>query len=214
MIPYVTGKKPVVFSITTAKGVKKALDFAEEFKLKPILEGGPDSYKAADLLAKKHVPYIYRVITENSLDSLAPPHEWDPTETEWAAPGLFVRAGVSLCFASEGNATAKNLPRQVGIMNAYGLTHEDALKALTINAAQILGVGDRMGSLETGKLANVIVTDGDPLEVTTSLHYLFIAGKPLPLESRHTQLYNRYRQRLTDLPTTASRSTLKHASAR
>jgi imidazolonepropionase-like amidohydrolase len=214
MTPYVTGKKPVEFHITTARGVKAALDFAEELKLKPILAGGPDPYKAADLMAQKHVPYIYRVITENSLASFAPPNEWDPNETEWTAPALFRKAGVTICFASEGTAQAKSLPRQVGIMNAYGLSHDDALRALTINAAQVLGVADRMGSLEAGKLANVIVTDGDPLEVTTSLHYLFIDGKPLPLQSRHTELYNRYRQRLSELPTTASRSNLKHADAR
>jgi imidazolonepropionase-like amidohydrolase len=214
MTPYATGKRPIIFSISTHKGVKAALDFAEELKLKPILEGGPDPYKAADLMAQKHVPYIYRVVTANSLSSLAPPNDWDPTETEWTAPALLRKAGVTVLFASEGTAEAKNLPRQVGIMNAYGLSHDDAIKALTINAAKVLGVADRMGSLETGKMANVIVTDGDPLEVNTSLHYLFIDGKAVPLQSKHTELYNRYRQRLSEIPTTASRSTLKHASTR
>jgi imidazolonepropionase-like amidohydrolase len=105
-------------------------------------------------------------------------------------------AGVKIAFQSASAATARDLPYQVGVACAFGLPYEEALKALTINAAEILGVADRLGSLEAGKLANLIVTDGDPLEITTNLHYLFIAGKPVPLESRHTRLYLQYRQRL------------------
>jgi imidazolonepropionase-like amidohydrolase len=111
-------------------------------------------------------------------------------------PSLLNRAGVKIAFQSASAATARDLPYQVGAACAFGLPYEEALKAVTINAAEILGVDNLLGSIEVDKLANLIVTDGDPLEITTHLHYLFIAGKPVPLESHHTRLYLKYRQRL------------------
>lgn len=198
MIPYVTGKAPVVFSVGSAAGARKAIQFAEELGLKPILAGGSDIWKAADLLASKKIPYIYEIPINNSITGIAPTNDYDPTDTPWAAPAILQRAGVKLAFQTHSGPEAKNLPRQVGIMCAYGLPHEAALRALTLGAAEILGVADQMGSLEPGKLANLIVTDGDPLEVSTNVQRLFIAGKPLPLESKHTRLYNLYKQRLTE----------------
>jgi imidazolonepropionase-like amidohydrolase len=124
------------------------------------------------------------------------------------------RAGVKIAFQSASAATARDLPYQVGVACAFGLPHEEAMKAVTINAAEILGVADQLGSLEAGKVANLIVTDGDPLEVTTNLHYLFIAGKPVPLESRHTRLYLQYRQRLAQpAPLTSGQPTSQQVSS-
>src|SRR5262249_31971413 len=123
-----------------------------------------------------------------------------------AAPGILNRAGVKFCFQTGDPAMAKDLTIRAGVCAAFGLTPDAALKALTTDAADILSVGDQMGSLSPGKIANVIVTDGDPLEVTTSIHNLFIAGKPVPLESKHTRLYQKYLQRLP------VRSTVGHAS--
>ena len=138
---------------------------------------------------------------ENSLANSAPLHEYDPYDILWAAPGILQKAGVVVCFESGGAAQAKSLPTQVGITRGYGMSVEAALRSMTIQAAETLGVADRMGSLEVGKLANIIVTDGDPLEMCTHLHDLFIAGKPIPLDNRHTHLYEKYRQRLAG-PTT------------
>ena len=202
MIPYVTGKAPVIFTVSSAAGAKKAIQFAEELKLKTILSGGADVWKAADLLAKKNIPFIYNLPINNSIAGSAPANDYDPTDTCWTAPAVFQRAGVKLCFETLSAAETKNLPRQVGIMCAYGLPHEAALRALTLNAAEVLGVGDQMGSLDAGKLANVMVTDGDPLEVTTNVHNLFIAGKPITLENKHTRLYTLYRQRLSETSST------------
>ena len=101
---------------------------------------------------------------------------------------------------------SKNLPRQAGITRGFGLSETAALKAMTLDAATVLGIADRVGSLETGKMANVIVTDGDPLEITTHLHGLFIAGKAIPLENKHTRLYQRYLQRLPTTTPTSARS--------
>ena len=204
MIPYVTGKAPVIFTVSSAAGARKAIQFAEDLKLKTILSGGADVWKAADLLAKKNIPFIYNIPINNSIAGSAPANDYDPTDTAWAAPAVLQRAGVKVCFETLSAAEVKNLPRQVGIMCAYGLPHDAAIRALTLNAAEVLGVADQMGSLDAGKLANVIVTDGDPLEVTTNVHNLFIAGKPIALENKHTRLYALYRQRLSETPSATS----------
>jgi imidazolonepropionase-like amidohydrolase len=214
MIPYITGKLPVVFNVATAAGIKNAIAFAEMNGLKAIIAGGAEAGKVADLLAQKKVPVIYTLPIDNSLGSYAPRNEYDPYDTIFATPALLQRAGVSFCFASGNSSFAKNLPTQAGITCAFGLSHDAALKALTTSAAAILGVSDVMGSLEPGKLANVIVTDGDPMEVTTHLHNLFIAGKPIALENKHTHLYQTYLQRLPALKTTTSSTARKTASAK
>lgn len=198
MIPYVTGKSPVVFSVNTAATAKKAIQFAEEMGVKPILAGGWDIWKAVDVLASKKIPYIYEIPINNSLTGITPANDYDPSDSPWTAPALLQKAGVKLCFQTHSGPEAKNLPRQVGIMCAYGLPHEAAIRALTLGAAEILGVADQMGSLEPGKIANVIITDGDPLEVSTHVQRVFVAGKPTSMESKHTRLYNLYLQRLSE----------------
>lgn len=201
MIPYITGQAPVILNVSTAQGAKQALQFADDEGIKPILSGGADVWKVADLLAKKGVPYLYSIPINNSIANISAPNEWDPVDTSWSAAGVLQRAGVKLCFQTESASEVKNLPRQVGIMCAYGLPHDAAIRALTLSAAEVMGVADRLGSLEPGKIANVLVTDGDPLEVTTHVCDLLIAGKPIKLESKHTQLYDLYRQRLKEIST-------------
>jgi imidazolonepropionase-like amidohydrolase len=129
------------------------------------------------------------------IDEDEPLNDYDPCDSLLAMPALLHRAGVQFCFETGSASMAKNLTNRAGALGASGLPPDAALRAVTLDAAEILGVGDRLGSLTPGKIADIIVTDGDPLEVTTSLHYLFIAGRPVPLESRHTRLYEQYRQR-------------------
>ena len=214
MIPYVTGKAPVIFTVSTATGAKRAIQFAEDLGLKAILSGGPDVWKVADLLAKKKIPYIYNIPINNSINDMPPTNDYDPTDTPWTAPAVLQKAGVKLSFETLSAAEAKNLPRQVGIICAYGLPREAAIRALTLDAAETLGVADTMGSLDAGKLANVMITDGDPLEVTTCVHNLFIAGKPILLESKHTRLYELYMQRLSEASSspTLAQKTKKQSS--
>ncbi len=190
MRPYVTGKLPVFFHTNSVRGIRTALQLADQFGLRAVIAGGRDAWKVADLLAQKKVPVVL-----GSLWTL-PSNDYDPYDAPWANAAVLHRAGVKIAFQSASAATARDLPYQAGITCAFGLPQEEALKALTINAAEILGIDKEVGSLEPGKRANIIVTDGDPLEVVTNLHYLFIAGKPVPLETRHTRLYLQYRQRL------------------
>ena len=104
----------------------------------------------------------------------------------------FYKAGVKLCFATFDVEFARNLPFEAAQAAAFGLPPEEALKAVTINSAEILGVGDRVGSIEKGKVADLILTDGDPLETRTNIKRMFIAGKEVKLESRHTREYEKW----------------------
>lgn len=196
MIPYLTGRLPVLISASSAPTIKRAVEFAEEFKLKFAIVDAGDAWRVADYLAKKRVPLVLSVPTDNSMGIRAPSKDYDPYDTVFAAPTILHRAGVKFCFESNSATLAKNLPSQAAMSCAFGLSQEAVLKALTIHAAEILGVSDTLGSIERGKMANLVITDGDPLEITTHVHGLFIAGKPIPLENRHTRLYERYKQRL------------------
>lgn len=194
MIPYVTGKSPVVLHADDPATIRAAVRFAGDLGLKPILAGGLGAWRVADLLKEKDIPVIYSP-TYN-----LPQQDYDPYDAPMAGPALLHRAGVRFCLQSDDAADARSLPHHAGFASAYGLPKSQALRAVTLSAAEILGVADVMGSLEPGKIANVIVTDGDPLEPSTSLHVLLIDGRPVPLESKHTHLYETYRQRLNGSP--------------
>jgi imidazolonepropionase-like amidohydrolase len=102
---------------------------------------------------------------------------------------------VKIAFQTNDSAYSRNLPYHAGMAAAFGLPKEEALKAVTIYPAEIFGIADRVGSIEQGKIANLIVTDGDPLEIRTQIKHVFINGRDIPLTSRHTELYEKYKAR-------------------
>ncbi len=110
-------------------------------------------------------------------------------------PAQLHKAGVKFCFASFNVQFARNLPFQAAQAAAFGLPYDEALKSITLNAAEIWGVADQYGSIEKGKYADLIVTDGDPLEIRTQVKMMFIKGVAVDLESKHTRLYKRYMAR-------------------
>jgi imidazolonepropionase-like amidohydrolase len=189
LIPVVRGQEPVVINANLERDIRKAVQFCDEMKIKMILSGGVEAYKVAGLLKAKGIPVlvgpIYRL----------PGNEDDPYDSAFANAGLLSKAGVKVAFATQSSAEARDLPYQAGIASAFGLPKEEALKAVTIYPAEIFGVADKIGSIEQGKIANLIVTDGDPLEVRTQIKHLFINGHEVPLTSRHTELYERYKAR-------------------
>lgn len=199
MRPYLEGKKPVLFHANNESAIRWALAFAKEKKLRAILVGAADAWRVIPEIKAAGVPVILvpPVAQCPSEDSVV--DEYDPYDTPMALGTLLQRAGVPFALASEDWETAMNLPLRAGRMCAFGLPHESAMRALTLDSARILGLEREYGSLEKGKVANVIVTDGDPLEATTSLRYLFLDGKPVALESRFTALYRKYMGRLRSL---------------
>ena len=190
LVPYVRGQQPVIFRADREVEIKGAIKFAEEMKLKPIILGGDDAWKVASLLKEKDVPVIITGIFQ------LPTREDDPYDVLYENAAKLQQAGVRFCISSgDPGAEARNLPLYAGMAGAYGLSKSDALKSVTLYPAQILNVADRLGSIEPGKMANLVVTDGDLLEIRTHIRYLFIDGRQVPLTSRHTELNDAFRKR-------------------
>ena len=189
LIPVVRGQMPVVINAQTERDIKNAIAFADEMKIKMILSGGTEAWRVADQLRAKSIPVIVGPVLR------MPVREDDPYDAAFANAGILQKAGVKIAFQTLDSAHVRDLPYHAGMAAAYGLPKEEALKAVTIYPAEIFGVSDRIGSIDQGKVANLIVTDGDPLEVRTQVKYLFINGRQIPLTSRHTELYERYKSR-------------------
>ena len=172
------------------------MEFAEDEGLKMILASGRDAWKVKELLAEKNVPVILGLT--HSL-----PNEDDlPYDKPYANPSELVRAGIKIAFASGASGGfggsphgSRLLPYSAAQAVAAGLSEEEALRAVTLNAAEMLGVGDKLGSIEPGKIANLIVTDGNPLMIRTQVKHVVIGGREVSTDNRHRELYEKYRGR-------------------
>lgn len=189
LAPVVQGQLPVLVFADQAREIRNAVEFCERQKLKMILAGGLEAYKVKDLLRSKGIPVILRPTLTEVVD------EDDPYDRLLSQPAELAKAGVRFAFGSFDNSFARRLGQQAANAVAYGLPYDEALKAVTLYPAQIFGLGDQLGSLELGKIANVIVTTGDPLEITTSVKYLFIKGQLTSLDNKHLRLYEKYLNR-------------------
>ena len=190
LAPYVRGERPVIFRADREAEIRGAIRFAEEMKLKPIILGGDDAWKVASLLKDKDVPVILTGVFS------LPVREDDYYDSLYENPAKLQQAGVRFCISTgDPGAEVRNLPLYAGMAAAYGLSKSDALKAVTLYPAQIMNVADRLGSIEPGKMANLVVTDGDLLEIRTHIRYLFIDGRPVVLTSRHTELNDAFKNR-------------------
>lgn len=190
LVPYVRGERPVIFRASRESEIRGALKFADELRLKAIILGGEDAAKVASLLKEKNVP----VIVTGILD--LPIREDDFYDSLYESAAKLREAGVPFCISSgDGGANVRNLPYYAGMAAAFGLSKADALKAVTLFPAQILNVADKLGSIEVGKIANLVVTDGDLLETRTHVRHLFIDGREVPLSSRHTDLNDAFKNR-------------------
>jgi imidazolonepropionase-like amidohydrolase len=190
LVPYVRGERPVIFRADRETDIRSAIKFAEELKLKPIILGGDDSGKMATFLKEKNVPVILTGILD------LPSREDDFYDALYENAAKLQQAGARFCISSgDSAANVRNLPFYAGMAAAFGLPKADALKAVTLYPAQIMNVADRLGSIEAGKMANLVVTDGDLLETRTHVRYLFIDGRQIPLNSRHTDLNDAFKNR-------------------
>jgi imidazolonepropionase-like amidohydrolase len=188
--PFVRGELPVIIEANDERDIRVAVDFADEMKLKMILRsnGASDAGKVAPLLAQKKIPVVLGPMYT------LPLREDDRYDMPQQTPLALQRAGVRFALATNDAAMVKDLPYNAAMAVAYGgLTKEDALRAITIWPAEIWGVADRVGSIEVGKYANLMVTTGDPLEIRTDVRHVFIEGKEIPLVSRQTRFYEQYK---------------------
>jgi imidazolonepropionase-like amidohydrolase len=190
LVPAVRGQMLVLFTAERASEIRAAVNFAREMKLKPIIHGGRDAWQLTDLLKQHDVPVILTSVMD------LPSREDDPYDVNFSAPAKLHRAGVRFAITSgDQGAEVRNLPYTAGMAAAFGLPKDVALRSVTLAPAQILGVGDRVGSIEVGKMANLVVTDGDLLEARTKTRHLFIDGRPVPLSSKHEVLYETFKGR-------------------
>ena len=195
MLPALRGTQPVFVHADDIKQIAAVLDWArEESGLKVVLVGGRDAWRAADRLKAANIP----VIVDGS--SQLPARRDDGYDAGYADAGKLHAAGVRFCISestseSGGPTNLRNLPYEAAMAASFGLPADEALKAITIYPAEILGVAAELGSIEVGKRATLIVTDGDPLEIPTQVKQAYIDGARIDLRSRQTELYNKYRQR-------------------
>jgi imidazolonepropionase-like amidohydrolase len=190
LVPYARGERPVIFRAEREREIRAVIRFAEEMKLKPIIIGASEGWKVAALLKEKNVP----VIIDGVLN--LPLREDDAYDSLYENAAKLQAAGVRFCISTgDSGAHVRDLPFNAGMAAAFGLPKLEALKSVTIYPAQILGVADRVGSIESGKLANLVIADGDMLEARTNVKYLFINGRQIPLVSRHTMLNDQFKER-------------------
>ena len=189
MMPVLEGKVPLAVSAARASVIHDAIAFAEKQRIKIVILQPRDIAKVGPELKAKNIPVILGKVLA------LPNQEDDPYDGAFTLPAEAYKAGVKFAFGTFENEFVRNLPYQAATAVAFGLPYEEALKAVTINAAQIWGHASDIGSVEKGKVADVIVTTGDPLEVSTQVKYVFIKGKEVPLVNKQTRLYEKYMSR-------------------
>lgn len=186
--------KPVFISASNLDQINAAVTWSLGYGLKPVIVGGREAPLAADLLKKHDIPVI--VVGTHTF----PRREDAAYDEAYTLPARLHEAGIRFCIASgEETPHERNLPFNAGRAAAYGLPRDEALRSITLSPAEILGVADRYGSLEPGKSATLIITTGDPLEVTTRITGAFIDGREIDLSNKQTKLAEKYRERYRQL---------------
>ena len=182
------GEIPVMFHASTLAQIRSVLRFADEQKLtRVVLVGATDAWRIVDELKARDIAVV------TASPSSLPSRSYEAYDEGMALAAKLHAAGVRFCVSDAGGSTnARNLPYEASMAAAYGLPREEALKSVTLYPAQILGLGDRLGSIEPGKIADLIVTTGDPLEITTQVEQVYINGRPASMETRHTRLFRKY----------------------
>jgi imidazolonepropionase-like amidohydrolase len=189
MLPVLDGTEPLVIMANRERAIHDAVQFADQQKVHVIIAEPRELGKMGPELKARNIPAILG-------PTLALPlHEDDPYDAAYTLPDQFFKAGVKFAFGSFDNEFVRNLPYQAATAVAFGLPYDEALKAITLNPAQIWGVSDKVGSIEEGKSADLMVTDGDPLEAKTQVKQLFIKGKTVDLDNKQRRLYEKYLNR-------------------
>jgi imidazolonepropionase-like amidohydrolase len=195
LVPYARAEKKVAVHADNAQTILFALKFAQDEKLSIVLYGAQEGWKVAEELAKAKVPVVVGPVIA------LPTTRFDPYDASFANPAVLARAGVPIAIIAQDAENERNLPFHAAMAAAFGLPREEALRAITYSPARILGIERELGSLAPGKIADLIVTDGDLLEYRTRVEALLIDGVQVDVSNRQTRLYRRYRDRLHRLNT-------------
>lgn len=184
-------KQKLFVHCDVVKEMLVAIDFTKEFGFDVVIVGASESWQIADLLKQNNIAVILG--QQHSLPTMAD----DDVDQPYKSATYLQNAGVLYAINDEdGSTRGRNLPFNAGTAVAYGITKEQALSAITLNAAKILGIDSRTGSIEVGKDANIVISEGDILDMKTSIiTHAFIQGRQVSLEDKHKQLYERYKQK-------------------
>jgi imidazolonepropionase-like amidohydrolase len=194
MIPVLEKKIPVFVQANELSQIQGAITWAEAEGVKLVIVGGRDAIFVKDQMKAKDIPVIVTDVQS------APTRQWQGYDEVFSLPMRLRQAGIRFCIAGDGDASnARNVAFHAANAAAYGLSTDDALKSVTLYAAQILGIADKVGSLEIGKDATLIVTTGDPLQPPTITERMFIQGKKIDLRDKHKQLYEKYQEKYRQL---------------
>ncbi len=185
LLPVLHGQLPLIAIANRRSDIATALRLAREFKLKVILAGAQEGWEVAGDIAAAGVPVLVE-----PLDNIP---SYDALGIRYENAALLAKAGVKVVLLETDTHNARNLRQQAGNAVSYGMSWDQALRAVTLSPAEVFGVGDRYGSLEPGKVANVVVWSGDPFEFTTAVLHVLIRGREIPLRSRQTELFERYK---------------------
>jgi imidazolonepropionase-like amidohydrolase len=188
LAPAALGEVPVVMRADAEDDIRGAVRFAEEHALRLVIAGGLEAWRVADLLKQKDVAVLVNV-------DRVPRRESDPYDAAYANPAALQRAGVRFAIVSDDASQSRNLPYEASMAQAYGLSPEAALRAITLSPAEIFGVADRMGALAVGRDADLFVARGDILDHRTEVTHVLIDGQEQSLETRHTRLYEQFKKR-------------------
>lgn len=186
MVEALNGEIPVIASAKRKDDILTAIRFSEEFGLKLVLLYATDAYKVADILKKNNIPVLIGPVTTQ-------PSKMENLGAIYENAAILQRAGVMIAIITGGSHDVRDLRFQAGIAAQYGLPISAALKAITIYPAQILEVDSELGSIEPGKIADIVIFDGDPLQPLTNVTNVIIEGRVVPMESMQTRLYEQYK---------------------
>lgn len=193
MLPFVKGELPIAIHAHEIRQIRAAVAWAATNHCKMILAGARDAWMCPELLASNNIPVLF----ERTF--IQPSRETESYDVYFRAPEVLRQAGVKVAFCTGSDSfnasLIRNLPYSAAQSVAFGMPEADALKGLTLYPAQLAGVADRLGSIEPGKDATLIAVDGDILDIRSNVKHMWIGGKEVSLESRHTRLYDRYKNR-------------------
>ncbi len=190
MIPVLDGKVPVHINANDLVQIQAAISWAEKEEVKMVLVGGRDAGYLLPQLKEKDIPVIVTPVIDG------PSRQWEEYDRSYSLPSMLFEAGIKYCIAGDfGAANAIRLPHHPSAAVAFGLPVEEAIKTITLYPARILGLDDRMGSLEQGKDASLIITDGNLVELSTKIEQVYIRGSHIHMYDKHRRLYDRFQER-------------------
>lgn len=191
MIPVLNREIPVIIAADGVAQINDAITWGKEENLRIVIRGGRDAIHVADRLKAENVPVIL------TSTMAAPNRDHEGYDEAYSTPARLHAAGVKFAIAGDGGALYSNrLPWDAGVAVAFGLPEEEAMKAVTINAAEMLGVSDRVGSLEVGKQATLLITTGTPLDMTTNIVQAYIQGREIDMNDIQKHFFNKYMEKI------------------